>query len=1155
VISAPPPPVAAAPVPAPVPAAAAAAGPLAGTTSVARAGVAPGGRVSVTEVTLITGDRVRVISGPGARESAEIDRRYARHGIGYVERSVPGPGRQPDLVVIPTDAARLIGSGVLDENLFDVSELARDRYGDPARSTLPLIVTYRGGAASSGGMAAARALTAGGDAVVAAALPSIGGAAIAESKRGAAGFWSALARAPQVARVLLDGPVRPASGPSGPSATVATATRAGSAPSTAPGAGVLVADLDTGYDAGHPDLAGVVVAAMDFTGSKHGIQDEVGHGTWTASIIAGSGAASQGKYQGVAPGARLLVGKVLGDDGTGTESQVIAGMQWAVAQHARIVNMSLGSSAPWICPAGVDPVSQALDSLSASSRTLFVAAAGNSGPGFLDAPGVARRALTVGAVDSSGMLAFFSGTGPACGDFAVKPDVTAPGVGIVGALAAGTSLCPFDGIPGDGPVNAFYTRCSGTSAATPYVSGAAAILAQEHPRWSGAQLKSALTSSADPAVGASAYAQGDGQADIARATAQNAYASPASLAYLSPWPHLAGATKTVTYHNTGTTPLSLNLATAVSGPDGKPAPAGMVTASPSQITVPPGAETSVQVNEDPALGVTGIYNGWLTAMSPDGTTVLHTAIGAANQPQLETVTVKTIDRNGRPQADVSLAEPSAGLINLATGNLTLAVVNKAGKVTAAVPPGRYDLTDVVDTTANGKQPESLTLIDDPAMTVNRDMTVTADARRGHPLLPVLDSRVGNIWGIAQLAQTVAGTTYYSFALTLPGGPLLYAAPTGAVTGRPYEFFGDLWCDNSPFTHDHLAIVTYSLQSPSAQRIPELPYRLHDSALAVYRPELRQQGKPMTRIDQINLILGPLETAISAASGFSGSEFFIPPAGTITEFMTPGTWETTQLDLYGPLTTLTPNIAWFEAGPPHVLRAGHAYHEVWGSAALSTASITTRSGDVITPDIQPDSESAPEHIGNLTNGLIDGLSGTLTLRRGTTVIGTGPIASQPTFKVPAAAARYTLSAIAKLNVPWSTLGTSARATWTFRSGHVGATSTATLPLWDVRVSGAFNSLDQVPAGQPFRLVIAPDLAAGSPTAKITAITVRASFDDGKTWHRLVLRPIGPGAPGTWTTTITPPKEAAFVSLSDNLTDAAGDTAQQTVIRAYQVRPQP
>jgi subtilisin family serine protease len=1102
-------------------------------------------------VTLITGDRVRVTSGPGGRQSATIDRRPARPGVGYVEQPVPGPGRLPDLVVIPTDAAALIGSGVLDENLFDVSELVRDHYGDAARPTLPLIITYRGAAASSGGAAAARALTARGDAVVTGALPSIEGTAIAESKRSAAGFWPALKAAPQVAKVLLDRPVHPVGGPSRPAAaTVAgeAPARPGAtpAPSAKPGAGVLVADLDTGYDPGHPDLAGVVAAAKDFTGSQHGIQDEVGHGTWTASIIAGSGAASGGKYQGVAPGARLLAGKVLGDDGTGTESQVIAGMQWAVARHARIVNMSLGSNTPWICPAGIDPVSQALDALSASSGTLFVAAAGNNGPGFLDNPGVARSALTVGAVDSSGKLAPFSGTGPECGTFAVKPDVTAPGVGIVGALAAGTALCPFDGIPGDGPVNDSYTRCSGTSASAPYVCGGAAILAQEHPLWSGAQLKAALTSSATPASGASAYAQGDGQADISRAAAQDAYATPASLAYLSPWPHHRATAETVTYHNAGAAPLTLSLAVAVTGPDGHPAPAGMVTVSPSRITLAPGADISVQVDENPALGVTGTYDGWLTAVNPDGSTVLRTAIGAENQPLLETVTLKSIDRDGRPQGDPSLAAPITGLINLATGKLTRAVVNKAGTVTASVPPGRYDITSEVDTTVAGKGPVSLTLIDDPAVTVKRDMTVTLDARRGRPVLPALDRRLGNTYSIAQILQTVAGITYFSFSDSEPGGPLVYAAPTGRVTGRPYEFFGDTWLDNSPQTRDHLATVTYSLDFPAAQRIPELPYRLPDSALAVYRPRFRQQGTPMTRIDDNNWLRGPLAATMNAAFGVTGSEFFVPPSGTITEFMTPGTWQATNLDLYGPLNTLYPSIAWFATGPVSTYRAGHSYTDVWGSAALSSASVTTRSGDVITPGIQPDSESAPGHIGNLVTG---GVSGTITLRQGKTVIGTGPIDNQPTFTVPAATASYTLSATTRRNVPWSTLGTAAQATWTFRSGHVSGTSPATLPLWDARISGAFNALDQAPAGKPFRLVIAPDRATGSPMAKITAITVRASFDDGKTWHRLTLRPAGPGK---WTTTITPPKGTAFVSLSDSLTDAAGNSAQQTVIRAYQVQ---
>lgn len=202
-------------------------------------------------------------------------------------------------------------------------------------------------------------------------------------------------------------------------------------------------------------------------------------------------------------------------------------------------------------------------------------------------PGVATDALTAGAVDSRGGLAFFSSTGPRCGDDAVKPDVTAPGVGVVGARAAGTSLGQGDGIPGDGPVNAYYTRASGTSASAPYASGAAAVLAQEHPAWNGAQLKTALMNAATPSAAAGVYGQGDGQVDLARAAAQAASAT-SSVSDLLRWPHTSPSLMTVTYHNDATAPLTLGLGLAVTGPDGNPAPAGMFRASAAQVTVPPG---------------------------------------------------------------------------------------------------------------------------------------------------------------------------------------------------------------------------------------------------------------------------------------------------------------------------------------------------------------------------------------------------------------------------------------------------------------------------------------------------------------------------------------------------------------------------------------
>src|SRR4030095_11745446 len=109
------------------------------------------------------------------------------------------------------------------------------------------------------------------------------------------------------------------------------------------GAGVTVAVLDTGVRADHPDLAGKIVAAVDFTGTRPDASDDVGHGTHVAGIIAGSGAASGGRYRGIAPDVSLLAGKVCVPSGC-TSSAIIAGMEWA-APRARIINMSLGSNA------------------------------------------------------------------------------------------------------------------------------------------------------------------------------------------------------------------------------------------------------------------------------------------------------------------------------------------------------------------------------------------------------------------------------------------------------------------------------------------------------------------------------------------------------------------------------------------------------------------------------------------------------------------------------------------------------------------------------------------------------------------------------------------------------------------------------------------
>ena len=251
------------------------------------------------------------------------------------------------------------------------------------------------------------------------------------------------------------------------------------------GAGVRVAILDTGCDMGHPDLKDRVRKSKDFSG-KGTAQDGNGHGTHVASIIAGSGAASNGKYRGVAPKADLFIAKVLDDEGRGRMSDVMAGLDWAVDENAQVVNLSLGSDMN--CD-GTDALSEACDA-AAGKGVVVVVAAGNSGPmpRTVGSPGCAREVITIGASTDDDQVASFSSRGPTS-DGRVKPDVVLPGVNIIAARAKGTSL-------GSGQIDEYYTSLSGTSMATPHASGVVALLLAANPSLTPRQVKEVLKSTA-----------------------------------------------------------------------------------------------------------------------------------------------------------------------------------------------------------------------------------------------------------------------------------------------------------------------------------------------------------------------------------------------------------------------------------------------------------------------------------------------------------------------------------------------------------------------------------------------------------------------------------------------------------------------------------
>ena len=214
------------------------------------------------------------------------------------------------------------------------------------------------------------------------------------------------------------------------------------------GAGIGVAVIDSGIDPSI-DLAPAIRGFWDFT--KNGIPtsayDDYGHGTHVAGLIASTGEMSQKQFEGVAPGVRLFGFKVLDKNGRGRSSDVLRAIDFVIANRhllgVDIINLSLGH--PIYEPAATDPLVQAVER-AVRSGLVVVAAAGNVGAkksgeggyaGILS-PGNAPSALTVGAVDTYGTaahgddrVAWFSSRGPTWYDAAVKPDLVAPGVGLI----------------------------------------------------------------------------------------------------------------------------------------------------------------------------------------------------------------------------------------------------------------------------------------------------------------------------------------------------------------------------------------------------------------------------------------------------------------------------------------------------------------------------------------------------------------------------------------------------------------------------------------------------------------------------------------------------------------------------------------------------
>ena len=231
------------------------------------------------------------------------------------------------------------------------------------------------------------------------------------------------------------------------------------------GNGIKVAVLDTGFDLGHPEFAGRTIKAKTFVGQP--VPDLHGHGTHTTGTALGPKSPAGGvpRY-GVAFKGQMFVGKVLTNSGSGTQAQSLAGINWAVANKCAVISMSLGAQVP------VQPAYTAAGQAALNNGCLIIAAAGNAGPGFTGAPANSPTVMSVAAVDVHSKPAPFSCRG--------KIEIAGPGVNVFSSW----------------PRPKLHNTISGTSMATPHVSGCAALWAQTAASLRGAALRAKLMSTA-----------------------------------------------------------------------------------------------------------------------------------------------------------------------------------------------------------------------------------------------------------------------------------------------------------------------------------------------------------------------------------------------------------------------------------------------------------------------------------------------------------------------------------------------------------------------------------------------------------------------------------------------------------------------------------
>ncbi|MCW6005578.1 S8 family serine peptidase [Micromonospora sp. CPCC 205371] len=1055
-------------------------------------------------VTLVTGDVVR-ISG---ERVVSVEPGKGRDRIGFAAERRAG-----HQYIYPSDVLGLVGAGRLDRRLFDVTELLATGY----RDKMPLVVQHAGSAKRS----SARQL-ADKSATVTREIPAVNAFAVKATAKDAGALWTDLRSGLNqgaVRSVLLDGLRKVHLDQSAAQIGAPAAWQSGLT-----GRGVVVGVLDTGVDANHPDLAGRVRASENFSESPES-GDIIGHGTHVASTLVGSGAASGGRYKGIAPEATILAGKVC-NDRMCPESAMLAGLQWAAEQGASVVNMSIGGQdGP-----GIDILEEAVNRLSAQYGTLFVISAGNYGENTVESPSTADAALSVAAVDRQDAIAYFSAGGPRLGDAGVKPEIAAPGTDIV---AARSSLVPPDHID---PVGDHYMRSSGTSMATPHVAGAAALLAQKYPQWSGIELKGALLSTSRRLDGLALDRQGAGRVDLGALINAPVVVDHGTLNLGRPkWPHEDDApiTKMLTYRNTGSSPATATVAGTLTGPGGDAAPAGMLTVSPSTVTIPAGGTATVTVTVDTSVAAPdGRYTGQITAAVGD--TSVRTQVSVFREPESYDVTVRVLDRHG------AVTNAYNSMITSWRGDQVSYQMTPDGYI-ARLPAGDYTVGAIVVTDAE-TETETITLMARPQLRLKADATIVFDARTAGAVdITVPERGAAPVMSYANYTTPAGdGLDWFFFR---EGTQRLFVGQVGPATNssafksvvathwaRP-DGDGAYW--DTPYT--------YNVGIGTNGGIPNgLTRHIRPKDLASVKQTMH--GLPGTA--------GSMGSRAENAFLSASIRMRLPAQRTDYFAGTNVTWTSEIVDV-GPIgdeTTVT-----LIAQPARVYRPGHSYQHTWNTAVFgpafythpagstSIAGVTRTAGDEFNAFFGMLVDPVPGRFG--IGGKIQANSARTALYRNGELLASSRLAGDLTAALPPEQSAYRLEAEIDRSGVFP-VSTKVSSSWSFRSAH-SADAVTRLPLMTVHYAPALDGAYSAPAGRTFTMPVRVTHQAGSQASAVTSLAVEVSYDDGATWSPAAVS----GGGSKWRVSVTHPAGGEHVSLRAVAKDKAGSEVKLTTIRAY------